>query len=91
MFSPYEDAPTVMKGTLRSNPETKVVVILKDEVNPEATVSTNMNCGGKLTRDCSGDGVTGDGGYGYVTGEAFSPVNTLKIPDFELIFTVCNR
>ena len=82
MFSPYEDAPTVMKGTLRSNPETKVVVILKDEVNPEATVSTNMNCGGKLTRDCSGDGVTG---------EAFSPENTLKIPDFELIFTVCNR
>ena len=45
---PYEDAPTVMKGTLRSNPETKVV-ILKDEVNPEATVSTNMNCWGKLT------------------------------------------
>ena len=42
MFSPYEDAPTVMKGTLRSNPETKVVVILKDEVNPEATVSANM-------------------------------------------------
>ena len=40
MFSPYEDAPTVLKGTLRSNPETKVVVILKDEVNPEATVST---------------------------------------------------
>ena len=69
MFSPYEDAPTVMKGTLRSNPETKVVVILKDEVNPEATVSTNMNCGGKLTRDCSGDGVTGDGGYGDITGD----------------------
>ena len=80
MFSPYEDAPTVMKGTLRSNPETKVVVILKDEVNPEATVSTNMNCGGKLTRDCSGDGVTGE-----------ASENTLKIPDFELIFTVCNR
>ena len=41
MFSPYEDAPTVMKGILGSNPETKVVVILKDEDNPEATVSTN--------------------------------------------------
>ena len=26
-----------------------------------------------------------------VTKSSFSPVNTLTIPDFELIFTVCNR
>ena len=44
MFRPYEDSPTVMKGKLRSSPETKVVVILKDEVNPEAEVSANREC-----------------------------------------------
>ena len=58
-------------------------------------------------RDCSGDSVTGDGSYGdvisdkiftgyltgdkIITGETFSLVKTLKIPDFELIFTACNR
>ena len=58
-------------------------------------------------RDCSGGGVTGQGGYGDVTaakiftgaitgdkiliGEAFSPVDTLKISDFQLFFTVCSR
>ena len=40
MLRPYKDAPTVLEGTLRSNPGTKVVVILKDEDVPEATVST---------------------------------------------------
>ena len=60
-----------------------------------------------IARDCIGDGVTGDGSYGdvssdkifndditgdkIITGEAFSPVNILKISDFELIFTVCNQ
>ena len=38
MVSLYEDAPTVMKGTLRSNPKTKVDIILKDEDIPEAEV-----------------------------------------------------
>ena len=33
------DAPTVMKGTLKSNRGTKVVVILGDEFNPRTTVS----------------------------------------------------
>ena len=43
MFSPYDDAPSVMKGTLQSNPQTKVVVILQDEDEPETEVSTKMN------------------------------------------------
>ena len=43
MFRPYENAPTVTKGYLRSDPETQAVIILKDEVNPEATVSANMS------------------------------------------------
>ena len=37
-----EDAPTVMKGALKSNKETKVVVILSDEFNPRTTVSVHM-------------------------------------------------
>ena len=60
-----------------------------------------------FTKDCSDDIFTGDGSFvdvtsdtiftGDMTGdeiitdEAFSPLNTLKIPDFQLIFTVCNR
>ena len=44
------------------------------------------------SRDCSSDSVTDDiTSDKIITGEAFSPVNTLKKPDFELIFTVCNR
>ena len=46
-----------------------------------------------VTIDFSGDKIyTGDmTGGKIIVGEAFSPVNTLKKPDFELIFTVCNR
>ena len=36
------DAPTVLKGTLRSDRATKAVVILRDQNTPEATVSTEM-------------------------------------------------
>ena len=40
MSRPHKDAPTVMKGMLKSHRPTKVVIILQDENNPEATVST---------------------------------------------------
>ena len=40
------DAPTVMKGTLKSNKGTKVVVILSDEFNPRTTVSNEDICAG---------------------------------------------
>ena len=43
MFSPYDDAPTVLKGTLESNPRTKVVVILQDEDEPETEVGIKSN------------------------------------------------
>ena len=39
---PHMDAPSVLKGTLRSDRATKAVVILRDENNPEATVSAEM-------------------------------------------------
>ena len=36
------DAPTVLKGHLKSCPKTKVVIILADEDNPEDTVSMTL-------------------------------------------------
>ena len=42
MTRPHKDAPTVLKGTLESDRATKAVVILRDDNNPEATVSAEM-------------------------------------------------
>ena len=39
MLRPHKDAPTVLKGMLKSHRPTKVVIILQDQNNPEATVS----------------------------------------------------